>query len=367
MADPRVARWGEVLARYSLGLQPGHTLAIQAPPAAAPLVRAVYRAALRLGAHPIVQLSLPDLNEILLKAASDEQLQWVSPLETLVLERFDATLNILAQTNTRALTGIDPQKQVTFSQGRASLNQIFARRNADDSLNWSVTLWPTNAYAQDADMSLADFTEFVYSACFLNEDDPVARWQALGREQQRRVDWLRGKREVHVRAPGTDLRVGIAGRTFINGDGKRNFPDGEFFTGPVEDQVDGEITFTLPAIYAGRAVEGVRLRFAQGQVVEATATQGQAFLDRMLATDAGARRLGEFAFGNNFGVTRGSKNILFDEKLGGSVHMALGQTYPQTGGTNTSAIHWDMICDLRQGGTVMVDGALFMQNGQFVI
>jgi aminopeptidase len=367
MADPRIARWGDVLARYSLGLQPGHTLNIQAPPVAAPLVREVYRAALRLGAHPVVQLTLPELTEIFFQEASEAQLQWVAPQETLVLEQFNATLSILGQENTRALTGVDPQKQSLFSKGRQSLNQIFARRNADDSLNWSVTLWPTNAYAQDAEMSLADFTEFVFSACLLNHDDPVAQWQALGREQQRLVDWMQGKHQVHVRAPGTDLRVGIGGRSFINGDGKRNFPDGEFFTGPVEDEVDGEIAFTLPAIYGGRAVEGVRLRFAQGQVVEATATQGQAFLDRMLATDEGARRLGEFAFGNNFGVTRGSKNILFDEKLGGSIHMALGQTYPQTGGKNTSAIHWDMICDLRQGGEVTVDGQLFMKDGKFVV
>ena len=367
MIDPRVARWAETLVRYSLNLQPGQTLSIQAPPNAAPLVKEVYRFALRAGVNPAVQLRLPELTEILMAEASEAQLQWMSPLETLVMEDFDATLTVLAEENTRALSHIDPQRQVLFAKGRAALNETFMRRNGNDSLNWSVTLWPTNAYAQEADMSLTDFTEFVYSACFLNEADPVARWRQLGREQQRLVDWLRDKREVHVRAPGTDLHVGIAGRPFINGDGKRNFPDGEFFTSPIEDQVEGHVTFTLPATYAGRSVEGVRLRFEHGVVVEATATQGQAFLEQMLASDDGARRLGEFAFGNNSGVTHGSKNILFDEKLGGSVHMALGRAYPQAGGSNISAIHWDMICDLRQGGEVWVDGTLMSKDGTFLV
>jgi aminopeptidase len=367
MTDPRVARWGEVLTRYSMDLQPGQTLAIQSTPVAAPLVREVYRAALACGAHPIVQLNMSETTEILLKTGSDEQIQWVSPLETLVLERFDATLSIMSQENTRSLTGIAPEKQVLFSKGRAGLNQIFMRRNGDDSLKWCVTLWPTNAYAQDAEMSLADFTEFVYNACFLNEADPVAQWQAISREQARLVTWLQGKRRVHVTAPGTDLQVGIAGRPFINGDGKRNFPDAEFFTSPEETLTEGFITFTLPATYNGVSVQGVRLRFEQGVVVEATATQGQAYLERMLGSDAGARILGEFAFGNNHGVTRGSKNILFDEKLGGSIHMALGMAYPQAGGSNVSAIHWDMICDLRQGGEVRVDDVVFMKDGRFVV
>lgn len=367
MTDPRIARWADTLVRYSLDLRAGQTLAIQAPPNATPLITAVYHAALRVGAHPVVQVALPEITEILLSDASEEQLRWLSPLETLVMERFDATLTILAQENTRALSGVDPQRQALFSQARAPLLETFMRRNDEDSLNWSVTLWPTNAYAQEADMSLTAFSEFVYSACFLNDGDPAARWQALGREQQRLVNWLADKREAHVIAAGTDLRVGIAGRPFINGDGRRNFPDGEFFTSPLEESATGHIAFTLPAVYGGRAVEGVRLRFERGQVVEATATQGQAFLEQMLAMDDGARRLGEFAFGNNAGVTRGAKNILFDEKLGGSIHLALGRAYPQAGGANVSAIHWDMICDLRQGGEVWVDDTLMMQNGVFLV
>ncbi len=367
MIDPRITRWAETLVCYSLGLYDGQTLAIQSPPIAVPLIKEVYRAALRAGAHPIVQLSLPELTEILIKEGSEEQLRWLSPLEMLVMEEFDATLTIMAQENTRALSGADARKQTLLAQAREPLQETFMRRNGERSLRWSVTLWPTSAYAQEAEMSLEAFSEFVYEACFLNDPDPVARWREFGREQRRLVKWLRDKREVRVVASGTDLRLSVAGRPFINGDGRRNFPDGELFTSPIEESVTGHITFTLPATYGGRVIEGVRLRFEEGQVVEATADQGQALLDSLLTIDEGARRVGEFAFGTNRHITRGTKNILFDEKLGGSVHLALGRSYPQAGGVNISAIHWDLVCDLRQGGEVWVDDTLMMRDGEMLV
>jgi aminopeptidase len=243
-------------------------------------------------------------------------------------------------------------------------------REAAGKLRWCGTLYPTQAHAQDAEMSLEEFTEFVYGACFLNEDDPAAAWTRLGQQQQRYVDWLKGKHRVRVRGTDTDLRLSVEGRVFINSDGKRNFPSGEFFTGPVEDSADGTIRYSIPSIYGGRPVQEIRLRFEQGRVVEASAAQGESFLRQMLELDAGARYLGEFAFGNNFGITRGIRNILFDEKIGGTVHLALGQSYPETGGQNASALHWDMICDLRPaagGGEVWVDDELFMRDGQLVV
>jgi aminopeptidase len=228
-------------------------------------------------------------------------------------------------------------------------------------------MFPTNAYAQDADMSLSDFEDFAYRACFLDDEDPVARWQELSRQQERLVQWLKGKRSVHLLGQDTDLTLSIAGRTFINADGRRNFPDGEFFTSPVEDSANGVIRFSFPASYGGRSVEDVRLRFENGVVVEATAAQGQDYLDKMLGIDEGARRLGEFAFGNNRNVDRCTKNILFDEKMGGTVHLALGAGFPDTGGVNQSALHWDMVCDLRNGGEVYVDNELFTKDGAFVV
>ncbi len=367
MSDPRLRRWAETLVRYSVGIQPGDRFMINSMPQAAPLVAEVYREALRVGAHPFVSITLPNLPEILLREANEAQLSFVSPLEELVIHQFQATLNILAAENTRALANADPAKQALQAKARHGLTETFMRRQATGDLKWSITLYPTNAYAQDAGMSLEDFTEFVYAACFLNDEDPVGRWKALGAEQQHLVDWLRGKDQIRVVAQDTDLRLSVKDRIFINADGTKNFPDGEFFTGPVEDSVNGYIRFTLPAMFQGRPVEGVRLRFEGGKVVEATADVGQDLLEQMLNIDEGARRLGEFAFGNNFGISRGIKNILFDEKIGGSVHMALGAGYPDTGSKNQSALHWDMICDLREGGEVWVDGQLFSKNGKFVV
>ncbi|HLW02317.1 MAG TPA: aminopeptidase [Ktedonobacterales bacterium] len=367
MADPRLRRWAEVLVRYSVGVKAGDKLAISGPPLAAPLLTECYREALRVGAYPDVISGVPGLQEIFLREANEEQLKYISPLQELVIGQFDATLQIMADENTRELAGADPARQAIQAQAHHSLVETFMRRQAVGDLKWSLTLYPTNAYAQDAGMSLADFTEFVYEACFLNDEDPVARWKELGAKQQRLVDWLKGKDQIHVVAKDTDLHLSVKDRIFINADGQKNFPDGEFFTGPVEDSVNGHIRFTLPAMFQGRPVEGVRVRFEAGQVVEATADVGQDLLEQMLNMDDGAKRLGEFAFGNNFGISRGIKNILFDEKIGGSVHMALGAGYPDTGSKNESALHWDMICDLRDGGEVWVDGQLFNKNGQFVV
>src|SRR5579859_4072493 len=367
MSDPRIRRWAEVLVHYSVGVQPGDLFIINSAPVAAPLVKEVYREALRVGAHPHVQISLPALQEVFLGEANEQQLAYISPMEELVMNRFNATLSIMASENTRALANADPKKQAIRTKAGHSLQETFMRRQATGDLKWSLTLYPTNAYAQDAGMSLGDFIEFVYDACFLNDDDPVARWKALGAEQQHLVDWLKGKDQIHVVAKDTDLRLSVKDRIFINADGQKNFPDGEFFTGPVEDSVNGHIRFTLPAMFQGRPVEGVRLRFEAGQVVEATADVGQDLLEQMLDIDEGSRRLGEFAFGNNFGISRGIRNILFDEKIGGSVHLALGASYPDTGAKNQSALHWDMICDLRTGGEVRVDGRLFNKDGKFVV
>jgi aminopeptidase len=216
-------------------------------------------------------------------------------------------------------------------------------------------------------MSLHEFEEFVFDVCFLNDEDPIARWKALAAQQQHYVDWLKGKKNVHILGQGTDLKLSIADRIFINSDGKRNFPSGEFFTGPIENSANGVVQFDIPASYDGHAVEGVRLVFREGKVIEASARQGQDYLLKMLDLDAGSRYLGEFAFGNNYGVTHGTKQILFDEKMGGTVHMALGQSYPETGGVNQSALHWDMICDLRTKGEVYIDNTLFLKDGKILV
>ncbi|HEX6796802.1 MAG TPA: aminopeptidase [Ktedonobacterales bacterium] len=368
--DPRIERWARTLVGYCLEVQPGETVQITAGPAAEPLVREVYRGVLRAGGHPIPRIALAELSEVLLREGNDDQLAFVDPAAEMLAERVNCRLNIASLVNPRYLTNVDPARQKLHSRADRAIRQINSRRSAAGEARWCGTLYPTTGYAQEADMSLHDFEEFVYQACFLNDPDPAEQWRQVGRAQQFYVDWLKSKDQVRVLATDTDLRLSIKGRTFRNSDGKRNFPSGEFFTGPVEDSVEGTIRFTIPSVVNGQLVEDVRLTFEQGRVVRAEARVGQRYLDEMLEMDAGARYVGEFAFGNNYHITRGIKSILYDEKIGGTIHMALGNSYPETGGTNVSALHWDMVCDLRPpagGGEIWIDGTLFEKDGQFVI
>ena len=367
MTDTRLQRMAQVLIHYSLGMKNGERLAIITGPQAVPLVRETVREALRAGSFPETFFRIADIQEVVFKEASDEQLQYIPPYMRTIVEEYETMLQIMAAENTKALSGVNPARQAVAQQAGADLMQTNMRRTADGSLRWCAALFPTNAYAQDAGMSLSDFEDFVYHACFMDEDDPVACWRELSKQQERLVQWLNGKHTVHILGLDTDLTLSIAGRVFINGDGHYNFPDGEFFTGPVEDSANGYIRYTFPASFGGRAVEDVRLRFEDGVVVEARAARSQDYLDKMLSLDEGAKRLGEFAFGNNPNVTRFIKNTLFDEKIGGTIHLALGASYPMTGAVNQSALHWDMVCDLRQGGEIRVDDELFSKDGVFVV
>ncbi len=369
MRDPRVERLATVILDYTTRVKEGDVVVIRGHALGEPLISALFRQCLQRGAHPHLNVWLPDQEETFFRYASDAQLDFVSPILRQFYEEFDVMIRADAEANTKARTNIDPAKQSRWAVAYRDVLHRYLERSAAGELRWCVTLFPTQAYAQDTEMALSEFEDFVYSACFVDgEGDPVARWQELSRRQQRLVDWLEGKREVRLVGPGSDLTLSVEGRKFINCDGGDfNMPDGEIFTGPVETAVNGHVSFTYPACYRGREVQDVQLWFEDGQVVKATASKNEAFLHTMLDTDEGARRLGEFAFGLNPGIQRFTKNILFDEKIGGTVHMALGAAYPETGGINESAIHWDMICDLRRGGQVTVDGELFAKDGQIVV
>mgnify|MGYP001816549441 FL=1 len=312
-------------------------------------------------------MSLDEAAEIFYKVASDEQLDYVPQVLHNLVEEKDARMSVRTESNTKALTNVDPAKQARASAARRPLSELFQERAAKKELKWSGTAYPTHAFAQDAEMSLREFEDFVYGAALVHEPDPIAAWKAVSKEQQKLVDWLEGKGQVRLLGPDTDLTLSIKGRSWVNCDGHENFPDGEIFTGPIEDSVNGHVRFSYPACEGGREVEDVRLWFENGKAVKATAAKNENFLITMLDTDEGARFLGEFAFGTNQGVQRFTKNILFDEKIGGTVHMAVGTGFPETGSLNRSAIHWDMICDLRQGGEVWVDGELFAKDGKFQI
>jgi aminopeptidase len=366
VADPRLERLAEVLVSYSTGIEPGDLVLLETTPVAAPLLRELHRRAVEAGGHPLVRIGLEGAAEALLSEGSDEQIEWVNPMRREDFERADARIAVEASSNTRELTGVDPARQARYSVARESLRERFLERSRNGELRQVVSAYPTTASAQDAEMSLPEYEDFVYRAGFLDQEDPVAAWRELG-ERLGRLSALLGERsEIRVVAEDTDLTLGVAGRTWIPCDGKENFPDGEVFTGPEETSVEGRISFSYPATFGGRVVRGIALRFEGGEVVEAHADDGEPFLREMLAMDEGARRAGEFAFGMNDAVREFTGHTLYDEKIGGTVHLALGMSYPESGGLNRSALHWDLVCDLRSGSEVYADGELIYRNGEFL-
>lgn len=367
MPDPRVTKLADVLVNYCTAVRPGDWVFIRGHVAAMPLVEALLRQVLRAGGRPSVLLSSDELQEIALREASDEQLQWVSPIEEMMLSQADVYIAMMAAHNTHALTNIEPRRLQVQQLARRDLLGTYMRRMADRSLRAVGTLYPTTGYAQDADMSLPDFEDFVYTSMFIDQPDPVACWQEMQARQQRLVDWLDGKKQVVVRSPNADLTLSIAGRRFINDSGHVNMPGGEIFTSPVEDSANGWVRFTYPSVRYGVEVDGVTFELRDGQVVRATAQKNEAYLLGQLDVDPQARFLGEWAIGTNYNIQRFTKSILYDEKIGGTMHMAIGSGFPEVGGKNQSSVHWDFICDLRQESEIFVDGTLFYKNGEFQV
>jgi aminopeptidase len=275
-------------------------------------------------------------------------------------------VTIWSEANTRSLSRVDPDRHSRYIAAHRRLSNRRWERISKGEMSWVGTLHPTAAHAQDADMSLEDYEDFVFSACHVDGDDPAGHWRAVSRTLTARAESLGPTRELRVLGPDTDLRVGVAGRSWIAADGRYNMPDGEVFTSPVETETDGEIRFAFPALFQGREVDDVRLRFEGGRVVAATAARGESYLRALLDMDDGSRTLGEFAFGLNYEIDRFTRNILFDEKIGGTIHLALGAGFPQAGGTNSSGLHWDLICDLRHDGEIYADGELVWKAGSFL-
>ena len=366
MRDPRLAKLASVLVNYSVGVKPGQLVRLNGPAVAAPLVTELYREVVLAGGHPMVRLNLEETTELLLKHGSDEQLQYVNPVTLYEYGLMDGYIGIWGEDNTKALTRANPKRLGLSESARKPLLEKMMSRAAEGSLKWCGTQFPCHAAAQDAEMSLSEYADFVFKAGLLHLPDPVAAWKAVSEKQQRLTDFLQGKSDYHVKAAnGTDVRMSVAGRTWINCDGHENFPDGEVFTGPVLDSANGVIQFSFPAVHHGREVQNARLVFRDGRVVEASATKGEDFLISMLDMDEGSRLLGECAIGTNYQIQEYTRNTLFDEKIGGTVHFAVGAGYPETGNANVSGLHWDMVVDLRQGGTIRIDGEPFSVDGRF--
>ncbi len=366
MQDVRLKKLADVLVNYSVGVKAGQLVRINGGPVATPLVVEIFRAVVKAGGNPLVRMMPDELAEILLKEGSDEQLRYVNPVAMFEGEKIDCSIGIWAGENTRAMTNADPAKMGLVAMARKPLSTTFMKRAAEGSLRWVGTQYPCQSSAQDAEMSLSEYEEFVFGAGLLNDADPIASWKKVSQRQQKLTDFLNGKSDYRVvAANGTDVRMSVANRTWVNCDGQANFPDGEVFTGPVLDSVNGVIHYSFPAVHHGREVQDVRLKFKNGKVVDASASKGEDYLISMLDMDAGARFIGECAIGTNFGITRYTRNTLFDEKIGGTVHFAVGAGYPETGNTNESGLHWDMVVDLRTGGYIEIDGVKINIDGRF--
>ncbi|GAB4500661.1 MAG: aminopeptidase [Anaerolineales bacterium] len=366
MSDARVDRFAKILVEYSARLKAGDRVLIEGTTAAEPLVNAVFQRALEVGAQPHVLLEFPEQQEIFFRSANGEQLDFPPTFMKYAYENFESRIRIHSQTNPRMLSSVDPAKLGRRQKAMASLLETQMRRGASGELKWVTTLFPTDGYAVEAGMGLRAYEDFVFRACHANEADPVAYWKQVEAEQQKMIARVQGHNLVTLTGPNVDLSLSVKGRTFLNSCGTHNMPDGEIYTGPVEDSVNGWVKFTYPAIYNGVAVEGIELTFNQGRVEKAKAQKNETYLHEMLQSDAGSRFLGEFAIGTNFEIDKFTGNILFDEKIGGTFHMALGAGYPETGSHNKSVIHWDMICDMRQEAEIAVDGEVIYRNGKFV-
>ncbi len=376
MPDVRLSRLADVLVNYSVRVRDGDLVKITGSSVAEPLLVELYKSALRAGGRPYVHMVSDECNDEFFRIADGAQLDFANPVAQYEIEKIDCLISLWGAANTKSLSNADPVKQARASKARRKFFTTFMSRTSipagkKGNLRWVGTQFPTQSAAQDAEMSLREYEDFVFGAGLLHLADPAAGWKAVSVRQERVARFLNKAREVRFRTPqGTDLTVGVKGRAWINCDGRMNFPDGEVFAGPTLPPagfgVEGHVNYTFPAVYNGREVEGVRLKFKAGRVVEASATKNEEFLIKMLDQDAGARNLGEIAIGTNYQIQQYTKNTLFDEKIGGTFHAAVGAGYPETGNANESGLHWDMVCDLRRGGTISVDGEVISRDGRFV-
>jgi aminopeptidase len=357
--DP--AAFARLLAGYCLEVEEDQQVVIRSTSLAAPLLLELQREILDRGAWPLLRVELPGQTRHYHLHARDQHLDGYPPLALTEAKKTDSSLAIQAPENTRALAGLDPERLARAARGRLPVRQAALERR------WCLTVWPTEALAQEASMGIDDYAAFVERALFLDQPDPVTSWGELRAFQAQLIERLKGARQIRIEAEDTDLTLSVKGRTWVNSDGRRNMPSGEVFTGPHERSANGHIRFDIPSSPAGVHVQGVELELRDGEVVSARAEHGDAYLQRALQTDDGARYLGELGIGTNFGIDRPVGTILFDEKIGGTVHLALGRSYPETGGKNESALHWDLICDLRRGGRITADGEVIQQDGRFVV
>jgi aminopeptidase len=359
-------KYAQVLINYSLEVKKGQRLLILSSYLAEALIRECYKEAMRVGAFPELKIGINGTEKAFYDVAGREQLEYISPLTKYVYENFDALLHIEAMFNPKELQNVDPGKKQIVNAAKADLNKIFMQRSSRNELRWTLCVFPTNGMAQESGMALDEYENFVYNACLLNTENPVAQWERLKDQQQRMVDYLNARQTIRFVGEGTDISFSTAGKKWINSGGTHNMPSGEVFTAPDETSVNGKIRFSYPGIYMGQEVEDIRLEVKNGEVVAWDAAKGEGLLDKIMEIP-GARRFGEAAIGTNYSIQKFTRNMLFDEKIGGTIHMALGAAYPETGGTNESSVHWDLLADMKNDGRIYADGEMIYKDGKFIV
>lgn len=365
MKDSRLNKLAKLLVNYSVKVKKGDFVLVSCENVAEPWMAEVVKEAIKAGGHVETMLESAEVKNIMLKNSTKEQLLEDRYINTKVMEKADVWLSAWGTINSKVNSGVDPDNLKSFTQGATSWRKLYSSKMGDGSLRWCGTQFPTQADAQEASMSLEEYEDFVYGAGLMDKENPEEEWKKVSAQQERWVKYLDTKKEIHIVSEGTDIKVNVAGRKWINCDGRVNFPDGEIFTSPVDDDINGHITFSFPGIYLGKEIEGIKLEVKDGKVVKATAAKGEELLHSLLNIDEGSSRFGEVAIGTNYGIKKFTRNMLFDEKIGGTVHMAIGDSMPEAGGKNHSSLHWDMLCDMRNGGKIFADGELFYENGLF--
>jgi len=365
MVDSKIKKLAKLCIRYSVDVKPKEKVAISGNPLAFPLIKEIYKECLLSDAYPFVLANL-DISYTLFKYAKEHQLSYVQPIEKFAAENFDVNVRIYCEPNPKRLTNIEPAKIKIYAASRKELSEVFYKRVSEGKLRWALLPFPINAQAQEAEMSLEEYENFVYGSCLVDKEDPIAEWKKIHQQQEKICAFLNKVSQLHIVGEETDLTLNVEGRKWINCSGKENMPDGEVFTAPIENSANGTIRFTFPGIAAGREVEDIKLTFKEGRVVKASAVKGNEFLQQVLKIE-GADRIGEIAIGTNYAITKFTKNMLFDEKMGGTIHLALGNSYPESGGVNRSAIHWDILKDMKKDGEIYANGKLFYKNGNFLI
>jgi len=361
-------KYANVLVNYSVKAKEGDLVVIKSQShLAEPLIKEIYKKVLQNGANPIVRIGLDSLNSLFIKYANDNQLQFVDEMAKIEYEKADAIISIGAPVNVKSMAGADSKKMAKRAAATRELSQKMLKRSEEGTLNWVIADFPTQALAQEAKMSLDDYTEFLIKSCYLDLENPTEKWIEIGKEQERLANLINGTKKLHIKGYKTDITFNVENRKWISCDGRLNFPDGEIYTSPVEDSASGEIYFDFPAIYRGNMAHKIHLVLENGKVIKASADVGEDFLISMLDMDEGSRFVGEIAIGTNERIQNVTGNILFDEKIGGSIHMALGASYPETGGKNVSGLHWDIIKNMKENSSIYADDKLIYENGKFVI